>query len=117
MNNTPRTVGGKKEDLWMAYPGPQEDIADHDVDEDVRDDDKIPRHNNQEQHGVYHVPFQHLSQHQHQVQPQLHQQGHHQEGSLPRFDGSGVRRAPSFAERIQHADNRPNVYSNTIFYC
>ena len=110
--NTPRTVGGKKEDLWMAYPGPQEDIDEHEVDEDVRDDDRTPRrYNDQEQKGVYHVPFQHMSHHQHQVAPQPHQQGHHQDGNLPRYDGSGVRRAPSFAERIQNADNKPNVRS------
>jgi len=95
---TLRTINRNKEDLWMAYPGPQNDLD--------ADDDNFETANQNQGQGIYHVPFHHH-------QPQLNDQ-QVQLVQLPRHDGSdgGARRAPSFQERIQKADSNQNPLTN-----
>ena len=98
-----------QEDLWMSYPGPQDDdLADE---RSVRGQDYTghppPAQITQQQHynhhsqGVYHVPYHPRSNYNNSRD--LNRTNVNDE------EDKGIRRAPSFADRLREAEANPNV--------
>merc|ERR1712126_379931 len=90
----------------MTYPGPQEE--DLEDERSVRGDQDYPghppaqpRHHNPHSQGVYHIPYQQRTNYNNGRD--LNRMNNDDDGD------KGIRRAPSFADRIREAEANPNA--------
>ena len=109
-----------QENLWMSYPGPQDDDLEDERSvrgTNPRDGHDYPghpppqvaptHHHNPHSQGVYHVPHQHSSS------------NYNSGRDINRThviddEDKGIRRAPSFADRLKEAEANKNVNHNNF---
>ena len=99
-----------QENLWMSYPGPQDD----DLEDERHDFPGHPppqvaptHHHNPNSQGVYHVPHQQSSSNYNSGRDinRTH---------VTDDEDKGIRRAPSFADRLREAEANKNVNHNNF---